>query len=295
MSGYKNFAVAGAGYIGKPIVKALIEKKNEGTISSVTILTRSAGGHEDLVASGVKPVTVDYGSPSSLKSALDNIDVVISTLGVEALDLQGDIAVAAKTAGVKLFVPSEFGNITDGAKEGAFKQKDDVKTELKELGLPYAAFYTGVFPELLFKPGVAETFGYEFANGKATVGGSGDSAISFTVLADVARFVAHALTAFPPEKIERRVIRIEGDRTTFNQIPADWTSRTGKKLTVTHRPRSDFEEAVSKNPADFVAFLTVELDSGRGIVGRPDELANAEWPEWKPKKAIDTILEVQGQ
>ncbi|KAI5122511.1 hypothetical protein M0805_001419 [Coniferiporia weirii] len=144
-------------------------------------------------------------------------------------------------------------------------------------------------------PGFAEAFGYEFANGKATIGGSGDRAISFTTQADIARFVAHALTAFPPEKIEWRVIRIEGDRTIFNQILADWTSRTGKKLSVTHRPRSDFEEAVSKNPADFIAFLILEIDFGRGIVGRPDELANAEWPEWKPKKAIDAILEVQGQ
>ncbi len=41
MSGYKKFAVAGAGNFGKFIVKELLQLKNEGTTSSVSVLTRS--------------------------------------------------------------------------------------------------------------------------------------------------------------------------------------------------------------------------------------------------------------
>ena len=41
MSGYKTFAVAGAGGLGKHIIEALLSKKKDGVISSVIVLSRS--------------------------------------------------------------------------------------------------------------------------------------------------------------------------------------------------------------------------------------------------------------
>lgn len=41
MSGYKNFAVLGAGNIGKFIIDELLRSKAAGTISSVVIVSRS--------------------------------------------------------------------------------------------------------------------------------------------------------------------------------------------------------------------------------------------------------------
>ena len=41
MYGYKNFAVVGAGNLGKFILNAFAAKFAEGAISSVTLLTRS--------------------------------------------------------------------------------------------------------------------------------------------------------------------------------------------------------------------------------------------------------------
>ena len=41
MSGFQNFAVAGAGAIGINVVKALLETKKQGRLSEVRILTRS--------------------------------------------------------------------------------------------------------------------------------------------------------------------------------------------------------------------------------------------------------------
>ncbi|THG99753.1 hypothetical protein EW145_g7205 [Phellinidium pouzarii] len=52
----------------------------------------------------------------------------------------------------EMFVPSEFGIYSDGAKRGLFKKKDDVKAHLRTLDLPYAALYIGVFPDLAFIP-----------------------------------------------------------------------------------------------------------------------------------------------
>ena len=54
------------------------------------------------------------------------MEVVISTLAYGALPAQRTIADAAKEAGVKLFVPSEYGMPTEGGKEGHIAIKSEV-------------------------------------------------------------------------------------------------------------------------------------------------------------------------
>jgi uncharacterized protein YbjT (DUF2867 family) len=97
-------------------------------------------------------VTVDYSNKESIKKALTGVDVVISTLPGTALDVQPGIAEAAKEAGVKLFVPSEFGGPTEGATEGLFGSKANIQERLKAIGIPYALFYTGPFADFLWVP-----------------------------------------------------------------------------------------------------------------------------------------------
>jgi hypothetical protein len=41
MSGFKNFAIAGLGKVGKHIARELLKLKDEGKVDNVTILTRS--------------------------------------------------------------------------------------------------------------------------------------------------------------------------------------------------------------------------------------------------------------
>jgi hypothetical protein len=41
MSGYKNFAVAGAGVLGAIIVEELLKAKSEGKVDKIVVLTRS--------------------------------------------------------------------------------------------------------------------------------------------------------------------------------------------------------------------------------------------------------------
>lgn len=56
-------------------------------------------------------------------------------------------------------------------------------------------------------------FGWDLENGKVTINGKGDALVSFTARTDLARFVAHVLTALPAERLANRVFRIEGERT----------------------------------------------------------------------------------
>ena len=88
-------------------------------------------------------IQVDYDNETSIKHALTGVDVVISTIPIPVLDVQEKIAVAAKEVDVKLFVPSEYGFISEGKTEGVSGAKANIQGRLKALGMPYAAFYTG--------------------------------------------------------------------------------------------------------------------------------------------------------
>lgn len=174
MSSYRNFTIAGSGNVGGHIIRELLKFKNTGQVDNVTVLTRSVSSPMCLLSntcahacrqessnldgykvSGAKIVVVDYGSAESLKSAVTGADVVVSTLthAPAALQAQHLLAEQAKAAGVKLFVPSEFGDPTDRENaEGAFALKQSVHHKLKGLDLPYALFFTGPHPDYIFVP-----------------------------------------------------------------------------------------------------------------------------------------------
>ena len=95
-------------------------------------------------------IRIDYSNEASIKHALTGVDVVISTVPVWAFKVQWKIAVAAKEVGVKLFVPSEFGGISEGKSEGIDAGKANVQVQLKALGLPYTSFYTGAFADQIW-------------------------------------------------------------------------------------------------------------------------------------------------
>jgi hypothetical protein len=81
------------------------------------------------------------------------VDVVISTASGPVVPKQQGLAVAAKAAGVKLFVPSEFGDPTDKATQGElFLIKRALHDKLKELDLPYSLFFTGMWIDYIFAP-----------------------------------------------------------------------------------------------------------------------------------------------
>jgi uncharacterized protein YbjT (DUF2867 family) len=109
-------------------------------------------GSKTTIEGDAKVVPVDYSSKESIRNALTGVDVVICTISAEALDLQGKIAEAAKEAGVRLFVPSEFGGVSEGETQGMFGQKATIQSQLRALDIPYAFFYTGPFADYLWAP-----------------------------------------------------------------------------------------------------------------------------------------------
>ena len=100
-------------------------------------------------------IQVDYSNDASIKHALAGVDVVISTVPTESVDVQVKIAAAAKDAGVQLFVPSEFGGKWEAKIEGMFATKANIRDQLRALDIPFAAFYSGLWADCPWVPYVS--------------------------------------------------------------------------------------------------------------------------------------------
>ncbi|KAJ7586738.1 hypothetical protein C8J56DRAFT_1085336 [Mycena floridula] len=213
-SSYKSFAVVGAGGIGEVIIKSLISNN----ASTIILSRKSSKSTPDF---GAQVFKVDYDDVASVTSIFKDhaVDVVISTLSpLGGLPLQYPIAEAAKAAGVKLFAPSEFGPVTEGAigdPEKSFQvYKFNFAQHLKAIGLPSARFYTGCF--FSYVPWFTDLT----VNGKVNILNrhSGTQPISWTANEDIGGFVAHVLTTLPAKDIEFKEFRIQGQRASLVEI-----------------------------------------------------------------------------
>ncbi|EPQ51687.1 NAD P-binding protein [Gloeophyllum trabeum ATCC 11539] len=292
-----NFALAGLGRIGQFVAEEFVKLKADGKISRVDILTRRDPAGDETLATlaelGANVKTVDYASHGSLVSALSGIDAVVSVTGGYGEAIQNNIklADAAKHAGVQLFVPSEWGLYSKGLNQGFYITHAEVHKKLEDIGLPYAMVYCGMWSDAVLSP----LFGWDVPNGKVTMWGDGNKPITWTTREDVARFTEHLLTHTPAEQLYWKTFNIEGDRKTLNEIAAEYTARTGKKLDITHRPISEqekiFAESDPTSMEGILAFILLNWDNGKLDLSKaPGGLANHLWLEWKPTRAVDALL-----
>ncbi|OAX37281.1 NAD(P)-binding protein [Rhizopogon vinicolor AM-OR11-026] len=278
MSLYSSFAVAGAGpTIGGRIVKALIERG-----ASVVALARpSSTSTSSPLLNGAKVATVDYADVNAVASILreHKVEVVISALAYGALPAQSTIADAAKEAGVKLFVPSEYGMPTEGGKAGHLIVKSQFADYLKSLDIPSLRIYNGLLMETIPQLAAVES-------GKFLITGKGDANFSTTSWDDVSGFIAHVLTSLPPAKLHDVTFRIQGERTSLNAASVLYAS---KDIPVDHV--TSLPEGYTKQ-----TFLQGLFDQGRGSSGWDNyadkdvpenaDSGNAAWPghQWKSVK-----------
>ncbi|KAG1863095.1 hypothetical protein F4604DRAFT_1929268 [Suillus subluteus] len=212
---FKSFAIVGAGpHIGVPIVKAFLAIG-----APILVIARPTSTNTSALPNddpNLKVVRADYTSASEISVILreNKIDVLISTVTFMfgGMVVQDVLADAAKEAGVKLFVPSEFGLSPPAV--GLTHEKHAFAVYAKSIGLPTLRIYNGLFHDFVpWLTAVTET-------GKFHIVGKGDMPGSFTAISDVAGYVAHILTTQPPPRLLDVEVHIEGQRATLSEISA---------------------------------------------------------------------------
>ncbi|KAF9572469.1 hypothetical protein EC968_009855 [Mortierella alpina] len=255
MSPSLNIAVAGAtGALGVPVTNALLDAGYK-----VKVLTRGSTSNDTLAAYQSKGahIVFDAYTGKNLHDALQGVDILLSTVGTGADFYEGQVALidAAKAAGVKRFVPSEFG--LDPIKY--VKQNDlhlfltgkaKLRDYIEKSGLEYTFIFNGLFAEYL------PTFGFNLKNKTATIHAPSTTPVSVTSLADIGRFTALALSS-PHSR--NATLRVVGHTATLQEYLQLFEKATGSKWQLVEDLDVRARIAKSADPAsqlfpDFVAY-----------------------------------------
>ncbi|KAF4625962.1 hypothetical protein G7Y89_g12200 [Cudoniella acicularis] len=210
-----NVAVVGAsGALGKPILQELI---NSGKFN-LTVVTRE--GSKSTFPSSVKVVPVDYTSVESVAAAFKGQDAVVSTVGTEGLAGQTVLVDAAVAAGVKRFLPSEFGSNLAIPKTAAlpiFGYKVAVEKYLEAAVAKHPSLtYTYVINGGFLNWGLENGFLFAWQEGKPKIYDGGDQLFSATTLETVGKAVVGVLSH--PEETKNRFVYVQDIAISQNKL-----------------------------------------------------------------------------
>ncbi len=155
---------------------------------------------DDLKSHGVEIVQGDMCDPASLEAACQGVSAVVSTVSalpfcyeavennIQRVDLEGVMCLidAAQAAGIGRFIYTSFTMDNDFPLRNA---KRAVEGHLKDSGLIYTILRLSYTMDFWFSPAV----GFDVANAKAQIYGSGENPISWVAFKDVAQFAVQSL------------------------------------------------------------------------------------------------------
>ena len=177
------------------MIKTLLES----TCFNVTLLTR---GHETLATSCVRAVRVDYDDPQSLQSVISGQDAVVCTFGRESALAQIALFDAACAAGVKRFIPSEFGGNLQNDKSRLLPnycskvQVEDYIQAKKAQSISYTYVYTNVLMDWSIRAGIL----MDAKRGRVFLYDGGCRPVSMCTIAGAARAVLGVLKNYKATK-----------------------------------------------------------------------------------------------
>jgi hypothetical protein len=163
---------------------------------------------------------VDYDSKESLVTALRGQDAVVSAIATPALDKQLLLIDAAVEAGVRRFIPSEFGSDTTNPKAATlpvFRHKISAQKALAERAATSTSdfTYTTVITGPLLGWVLTQAF-MSIKDKRATLYDGGDVVFSTTTLPTIGKAVCSVLAH--PEETKNRVVKVHDTATTLNKL-----------------------------------------------------------------------------
>ncbi|GFF93112.1 isoflavone reductase-like protein [Aspergillus udagawae] len=203
MSSIQKVALLGKGFLGSAVLEHLVKAG-----FTVTVLTRSQDDLQGIPA-GVKVAEVEYSSVGSLEVALRGHDAVVSTVAPLAIPLQKPAIDASIRAGVRRFIPADFGALTLDPRAHELPNHSrvlEIQQYLREKAssgeLEYTFFAVGPFLDnVLSKP-----FALNYESHTAVVYDDGNHPFSTTSVNTIGKAVAAALKNASATK--NRVLRI---------------------------------------------------------------------------------------
>lgn len=263
-----NLVVGATGVLGGEICSRLVEKGKP-----VRALVRKSSSPERVDAlrkRGVELAEGDLTDRASLDAACRGVHTVYSTATaiqsqqegntLDRVDREGqaNLVDASKNAGVRRFVFISFRG-TDEFDFPLQAAKRASAGRLKASGVPWTVIEASVFMEIWLGPHL----GFDAANGRARVFGSGEKKVSWVSYRDVA---ALAIAAAESPEAENRTIEVGGpEALSHHDVIRIFEERSGRKFDVEHVPEEALRtmKANAKNPVE-ETFAGLMLFVGKG-------------------------------
>ncbi|KAJ1947995.1 hypothetical protein FBU59_001797 [Linderina macrospora] len=185
---------------------------------------------------------IDYADETDLVNALAGHDAVLSLIGDDdQCAKQVALVNAASKAGVKYFVPSEFGTDLTDPSNGSlpvFAPKYSLRQAIEASNLGYIYVVTGCFADHFLQ----KYFTWHLGNPSMVVPGDGTAKNSYITRMDVAKYTVAILKR--ADEFRNTTVRVTADTLSFN----DWIEKveraSGKKVAVTTLPIEDIKAAI---------------------------------------------------
>lgn len=223
----KNVVIIGAGgNLGPSVLKAFLSSP-----FNTSVLSRE--GSSSIFPSGVNVLRAHYDDTESLKKAFQGQDAVISLVGGKAYGDQSKLIDAAIAAGVKRFIPSEFGCNTPNPKTREVAPFLNAKTgtvdylKSKENAISWTSVINGLFFDWGLKVGL---LGLNVKDKTITIVDSGNATFSTTNLLYVGNALIKILENAGATK--NQYVYISEFQVSQNELLAAAEKVMGEKFTV---------------------------------------------------------------
>nr|XP_010906353.3 LOW QUALITY PROTEIN: isoflavone reductase-like protein [Elaeis guineensis] len=257
----KILIIGGTGYIGKFVVGASA-RSGHPTFALVRDTTPSDPAKAQLLEtfknSGVTLLKGDLNDHGSLVEAIKQVDVVISTVGLQQVMDQLKIIAAIKEVGtIKRFLPSEFGLDVDRIHKAepassVFALKAQIRRAIEAEGIAHTIVCCNCFAGY-FLPTLAQP---EPPKDKVTILGDGNQKVVFLAEEDVGTYTIK--TVDDPRTLNKILyVKPPANICSFNQLVSLWEKKTGKTLEKIYLPEEEVLKKIQEAPFPFNMLMAV--------------------------------------
>jgi len=264
-----NLVVGATGLLGSEICRALAAEGKP--VRALVRTTSDQSKVAQLESLGVEIAVGDLKDPSSLDAACRGASAVISTASatisrqegdsIQTVDLEGQLSLinAANAAGISQFVLISFPQ--SDLEFPLQTAKRAVEEHLKSSGLTYTILQPAIFMEVWLSPAL----GFDAANAKAQIYGSGENKSSWISYKDVAKF---SIASLDNPAARNAVIELGGPEALSPlEVVRIFESALGQKFDIQHVPEDALrQQRESASDPLQQTFAGLMLDYSRGNV-----------------------------
>ncbi|CAA9347428.1 Putative oxidoreductase [uncultured Leptolyngbya sp.] len=277
--------VLGAGELGMAVLHSLAQLAPSADTTLTVLLrpsTLASGAPEkrrdldELTSLGINFLPGDLAdSAENLALLFQNFDTVIGCTGfVTGRSIQLKLAHAAFEAGVKRYIPWQFGVDYDvigrGSAQDLFDEQLDVRDFLRAQDrMEWVIVSTGMFTSFLFEP----SFGVvDLALNTVHALGSWETAVTVTTPEDIGTLTAQICFAEP--RIANSIVYTAGDTITYGRLADLVETVLGREIKREAWSVPYLQDELAKDPEDSLKKYRVVFAQGRGVAWEIEKTFN---------------------